>query len=130
MYGDLLRLPPEDLVPAPVSAALAGRCPRCGTRGLFAGYLNIAPSCPACGLDYSQLDTGDGPAVFVILIVGAFVCGSALIVEFTLRPPYWVHAIMWLPLVLLMSFGLLRLTKSVLVGLQYRHQAREGRLGD
>jgi uncharacterized protein (DUF983 family) len=95
---------------------------------LFSGYLKLAPGCAACGLDYAMFDAGDGPAVFVILIVGAVAAGGALFVEFTFHPPYWVHAVLWLPLVLVLSFTLLRLIKSLLLVLQYRHQAREGRL--
>ena len=75
-----------------------------------------------------MFDAGDGPAVFVILIVGAVVAGGALFVEFSFHPPYWVHAVLWLSAVLLLSFTLLRLIKSLLLVLQYRHQAREGRL--
>jgi uncharacterized protein (DUF983 family) len=121
----------ETLAPPPtLNAAILGLCPRCGRGRLFAGYLQIAPSCSACGLDYAMFDAGDGPAVFVILIVGAVVAGGALFVEFTFHPPYWVHAVLWLPLVLVLSFSLLRLIKSLLLVLQYRHQARTGRLAE
>jgi len=109
-------------------AALLARCPRCGEGTLFAGYLRIAPRCAACGLDYAMFDAGDGPAVFVILIVGAAVCAAALFVEFAYQPPYWVHAALWLPLTAILSLGLLRLVKSLLLVLQYRHKAGEGRL--
>jgi uncharacterized protein (DUF983 family) len=114
--------------PSNLQSALLGRCPRCGWGALFDGYLKIAPCCALCGLDYAALDAGDGPAVFVILIVGAIAAGGALFVEFTFHPPYWVHAVLWLPLVLILSVTLLRLIKSLLLVLQYRHQAREGRL--
>ena len=109
-------------------SGLVGRCPRCGDGKMFDGYLKVARRCPACGLDYSHFDAGDGPAVFVILIVGAIVSGAALFVEFTFHPPYWVHAVLWIPLVLALSFTLLRMAKSILLSLQYRHDAREGRL--
>jgi len=111
-------------------AALFGRCPRCGRGLLFAGYLTLQPKCSACGLDYSVFDPGDGPAVFVILIVGAIVAGGALYVEFTFQPPYWVHAVIWIPTIAILTFGFLRLAKSLLVVLQYKHQAQEGRRVD
>ncbi len=114
--------------PGTLGAALFGRCPRCGKGALFSGYLTLAPRCGACGLDYSSFDPGDGPAVFVILILGAIVAGAALYVEFTYQPPYWVHAVIWIPAILVLSFSFLRLAKSLLVVLQYKHQAREGRL--
>ena len=114
--------------PNTFQAALFGRCPACGKGKLFTGYLTLAHKCGACGLDYSGFDPGDGPAVFVILIVGAIVAGGALFVEFRYQPPYWVHAVIWIPLITVLTFSLLRLAKSLLVVLQYKHQAQEGRL--
>jgi len=110
-------------------AAVLGRCPRCGGASLFNGYLEVAPACRACGLDYSVFDPGDGPSVFAILIVGAIVCASALYVEVAYQPPYWVHAVIWIPLVCILGFAALRLIKSALLVLQYRHKAGEGRVG-
>jgi uncharacterized protein (DUF983 family) len=108
-------------------AALLGRCPRCGKGKLFEGYLKIAARCAHCGLDYTMFDAGDGPAVFVVLIVGAVVCAGALFVEFTYQPPYWVHAVLWIPTIAILTFGLLRLAKSLLLVLQYKHRSGEGR---
>ena len=110
------------------ASSFFGRCPRCGAGPLFAGYLRIAPQCSHCGLDYALFDVGDGASVFVILIVGFLVVGAALIVEIAWSPPYWVHAVLWLPAIAVLTFGGLRLVKSTLMVLQYRHQAREGRI--
>jgi uncharacterized protein (DUF983 family) len=110
--------------------ALFGRCPRCGKGRLFDGYLKVAKSCAECGLDYAKFDAGDGPAVFVILIVGAIVAAGALYVEFTFHPPYWVHAVLWLPLIAILTIAFLRLAKSLLLVLQYKHRAGEGRLAE
>jgi uncharacterized protein (DUF983 family) len=107
--------------------ALLGRCPRCGRGRLFSGYLGQAQSCELCGLDYRRFNAGDGPAVFVILIVGAIVAGGALLVEVAYRPPYWLHALIWGPAILLLSLGLLRPLKAGLMVLQYKHRAEEGR---
>lgn len=114
--------------PNTFQAALFGRCPRCGKGHLFTGYLTLDRQCSVCGLDYSVFDPGDGPAVFVILIVGAIAAGGALFVEFTYQPPYWVHAVIWVPTITVLTVLLLRLAKSLLVVLQYKHQAQEGRL--
>ena len=111
-----------------LAAAVLGRCPRCGKGALFDGYLKIAARCNACGLDYANFDAGDGPAVFVILIVGFLVAGGALILEVAASPPYWVHLAIWLPAVVILSIVFLRLAKATLLVLQYKHQAREGRL--
>ena len=84
-------------------------------------------SCEICGLDYAQADTGDGPAVFIILIVGAIVVFCAVMTEIWAMPPYWVHAVLWPPLILGLSLGLLRPMKALMIALQFRNQAGEGR---
>jgi len=118
----------EGVAPSVVASSLLGRCPRCGHGPLFAGYLRIAPSCIHCGLDYAVFDVGDGASVLVILIVGFIIVGGALITEVAWSPPYWVHAVLWLPAIVVLTFAGLRLAKSTLMVLQYRHQAREGRV--
>jgi uncharacterized protein (DUF983 family) len=113
--------------PSVLSASLKGRCPRCGKGRLFRGYLSVAPSCSSCNLDFSRLEAGDGPAIFVILIVGAIVAGGALIMEVTFQPPYWVHAVVWGPALVILSLAFLRPLKAGLIVLQYKHKAEEGR---
>jgi uncharacterized protein (DUF983 family) len=112
----------------PTATGMRGRCPRCGQGRLFSGLLGIQPRCEQCGLDYAFADSGDGPAVFVIMIVGFIVVALALIVEFTLAPPYWVHVLLWVPLILALSIGLLRPLKGFLIAQQYRHKAQEGQI--
>jgi uncharacterized protein (DUF983 family) len=112
----------------PIGRGLRGRCPRCGEGRLFQGFLSLRPACERCGLDYSFADAGDGPAVFVILIGGFIVVFTALITEIVYQPPYWVHAALWLPLILLVTLAPLRLIKGLLIALQYHHTAAEGRL--
>ena len=112
----------------PIGRGLRGRCPRCGEGRLFHGFLGLRPRCEHCGLDYSFADAGDGPAVFVILIGGFIVVFAALITEFVYQPPYWVHAALWIPLILLVTLAPLRLIKGLLIALQYHHKAQEGRL--
>jgi uncharacterized protein (DUF983 family) len=92
--------------------------------------LKFASGCKACGLDYGFADAGDGPAVFVILIAGAFIVAAALFVEVNYRPPYWLHAALWLPLTLTLCLGMLPPFKATLFALQYRNQAGEGRLDE
>jgi uncharacterized protein (DUF983 family) len=109
---------------------LACKCPRCGKGKLFTGFLNLRPRCEACGLDYAFIDAGDGPAVFIIMIAGAIVVAAALIVEVKYQPPFWVHAALWLPLILATTLLPLRSMKSLLIALQFHHKAAEGRLID
>ena len=112
----------------PISRGLRGRCPACGEGKLFKGFLGLRAACDKCGLDYRFADAGDGPAVFVILIGGGIVVFAALITEVVYQPPYWLHAALWLPLILLVTLAPLRLIKGVLIALQYHHKAAEGRL--
>jgi uncharacterized protein (DUF983 family) len=111
----------------PVSAGLSGRCPRCGEGKLFDGFLKIAPSCRACGLDYDFADSGDGPAVFVILIAGFVIVGLALWTQITYEPPIWVLLAIFLPLTVLVCLAMLRPLKGLMIGLQFRNKAEEGR---
>ena len=113
-----------------VLRGLGCKCPRCGKGKLFAGFLNLRPRCESCGLDYAFIDAGDGPAVFIIMIAGAIVVASALIVEVKYQPPFWVHAALWLPLILATTLLPLRSMKSLLIALQFHHKAAEGRLID
>jgi uncharacterized protein (DUF983 family) len=121
-----------DLPPAapitPAQTALTGRCPRCGKGKLFGGIVSFAPACDRCGLDYSGFNVGDGAASFLILIVGAIVTGLAMWLELSRSPPWYVHVALWLPLTVILSLGLMRFAKALLLALEYRHSAREGRL--
>jgi uncharacterized protein (DUF983 family) len=114
----------------PVVAGLLCRCPRCGQGPLFDGYLQVAQSCKACGLDLRSADSGDGPAVFIILIVGMLVCAGALISEVAFHPPVWVHLVIWLPLTAILTLGLVRPFKGVMLAMQFHHRAAEARNDD
>lgn len=113
---------------SPYAAGLTSRCPHCGRGRLFKGFLTVAPGCESCGLDYSFDDSGDGPVVFIILLAGSLVVGLALWVELSWAPPFWLHALLWTPLILLVTLGLLRPLKATMIALQYAKQAQEGRL--
>jgi uncharacterized protein (DUF983 family) len=108
--------------------ALKGCCPRCGGGPLFAGIVQLAPRCTACGLDYGRFNVGDGPAAFLIFIVGAVMMAAALITDAKFAPPWWVHVLLWTPTTLALTLVLLRLAKGLLVALEYRHDAGEGQL--
>jgi uncharacterized protein (DUF983 family) len=110
-----------------ILAGLSCACPRCGQGRLFAGFLTLQPRCERCGLDFGFADSGDGPAVFVMSLAGAIVVGAALVTEILFQPPYWVHAALWLPLIVLVTLGPLRPMKGLMIALQYYHRAAEGR---
>jgi len=120
-----------DTPPTVTESALRGiacRCPRCGKGKLYSGFLTLAPRCENCGLDYAFIDSGDGPAIFVIMLAGAIVVAAALIVEVKYQPPFWVHAALWLPLIIVTTILPLRSMKSLLIALQFHHKAAEGQL--
>ena len=113
--------------PTPLAAALHGQCPRCNDGPLFDGIVQFAPKCRACGLDFAAFNVGDGPAAFLILIVGAVVTGGAIWLELAATPPFWVHLI-WVPVAAALTLIGLRLGKAALLAQEYSNQAREGRI--
>ncbi|MBM3517187.1 MAG: DUF983 domain-containing protein [Alphaproteobacteria bacterium] len=112
---------------SPFRAGLACRCPRCGRGKLFDGFLAVAPACTECGLDLGKQDSGDGPAVFIVLILGFIIVAAALILEMALAPPLWLHLVLWIPVTLGGSLLLLRPFKGVLLALQFHHGAGQDR---
>ncbi len=105
--------------------ALLCRCPRCGKGPLYRGLLTIRDTCPVCGLDLSASDTGHGAAVAVTLVLGTIVVGLAFVLEFTLAPPLWVHAVVWPIVTVPLAVLMMRPLKAALVAQQYRYRADE-----
>ncbi|WP_319498909.1 DUF983 domain-containing protein [uncultured Cohaesibacter sp.] len=106
--------------------ALAGKCPRCGKGRLYRSFLKVADHCDVCGLDYAFIDSGDGPAVFVIMIVGFISTGGLLYTEFTYEPPVWLQVIIWAPVAVLLCLAFLYWLKGALIAQQYRTKAEQG----
>lgn len=121
---------PSDPGVEPARAGAFGLCPRCGQGPLFAGFLRLAPACSRCGLDFTPLNTDDGPAFFVMTFVGIVVVGLALYVEVVYSPSILVHLLLWIPLSIILATPLMRIVKGLMVGLLYKHKAAEGRLAD
>ncbi len=114
---------------SPVSAGIKCVCPQCGEGALFNGYLKIANECECCGLNFRNQDAGDGPASVVILLVGILVVFPALLLEVAVKPPLWVHALLWLPLATLFTLSILRPFKAFWFALMYRNNVVQGRKG-
>ena len=122
--------PPTGGAPPSLAAAtLEGLCPHCGARTLFAGLTRFAPTCRNCGLDIAGYNVGDGPAAFLILIVGAILAVGAILLDQLASPPWWVHVI-WLPIGAALTIYGLRLGKAALLYQEHKHRAREGRLAE
>ena len=105
-------------------------CPRCGAKTLFGSLTGFAPRCRACALDFSDFNVGDGPAAFLILIIGAVITGLAITLELGANPPFWVHILLWVPLTSVAVIGSLRSAKAAMLALEYRHKAAEGRISE
>ncbi len=123
---------PEEFFPpvSPYAAGRASKCPRCGRGAVYQGFLKVAKECSVCGLDLSGYDPADGPAVFIMFIVGFVVVAAAIAVEVAFEPPLWLHAIIWLPLTIVLCLAMLRPIKATMIALEYHHRAAEGRLDD
>ena len=119
--------PPAHAAPSLAAATARGLCPRCGAASLFAGIARFAPTCRACGLDFATVDVGDGPAAFLILIVGTIVAVAAILIDLAYNPAWWVHLV-WLPVMIALTLVGLRLGKAALMYQIYHHRAGEGRL--
>jgi len=112
-----------------LSAAIGGNCPRCGAHTLFDGSIRFAPKCCACGLDLASFNVGDGPAAFLIFIVGTITVVGVLVVDGAFSPPWWVHLV-WVPVATALTIGGLRVSKGWLLAQEYKHRAREGRVSE
>jgi uncharacterized protein (DUF983 family) len=110
---------------SPVDVALRGACPRCGQGKLFRGLLTVTERCPACDLDLRGHDAGDGPAVFVILGLGAIIMILVFWVEFRFEPPWWLHVLLWVPITFGLAVWMLRVLKAWLIAQQFGHRSTE-----
>jgi uncharacterized protein (DUF983 family) len=106
-----------------MASPLSCKCPACGKASIFKGILSVVDACPSCGLHLKDHDSGDGPVFFAILIVGFLVTFGAGFVEYAFSPPFYVHAILWIPATFIACFLVLRISKSYLI--HYEHRLKE-----
>lgn len=111
----------------PLAIALAQKCPRCGQGDLYKPglTLTVQDKCPDCGLALAKNDSADGPAVFLIFLLGALLVPAALLLEVVAAPPLWVHGVLWTIVALSLTLGLLRPLKAYVIALQYKHRASD-----
>ncbi len=110
---------------SPLKAGLKATCPRCGKGKLYKSLLVPADKCSACDLDYSFIDSGDGPAVIVVFILGMLILILAIFVESAFSPPLWMHAIIWTPTAIFNCIWSLRFAKAMIIALQYQSGAQQ-----
>jgi uncharacterized protein (DUF983 family) len=111
--------------PQPIRLALRNKCPRCGEGGLYKdSFLSTAvrDECPVCGLKLSGHDSGDGPAVFLIFVLGFLIVPLALLLEWLIHPPLWLQGVIWGIVALTLTLGALRPLKAYIIALQYKHR--------
>lgn len=113
---------------SPIRAGLLCKCPRCGEGKLYNGFLAFADKCSYCDLDYTNFDSGDGAAAFIIMFLGFIIVGLALVVEVKFSPPIWLHLLMWIPAIIGGSLFMLRPAKALMVAAQHHFNASEGKL--
>lgn len=94
-------------------------CPACGKGDIYGAFLKVADTCPACREELHHQRADDAPPYFTMLITGHVIVGALMTVETTYAPPLWVHALIWGPLVVLMSLWLLPRIKGALIGYQW-----------
>jgi uncharacterized protein (DUF983 family) len=111
--------------PGIVKAALSGLCPQCGAKTLFAGPARFADRCARCGLNYTAFNVGDGPAALLTLVIGALIIIFALMLDSAVRPPLWVHVIIWVPVTAAMTVYALRVSKAALLAAEHHNRAHE-----
>ncbi|HMT42629.1 DUF983 domain-containing protein [Sphingorhabdus sp.] len=116
--------------PGLVEAALLGLCPECGAKTLFVGPAKFAEQCGNCGLDYAAFNVGDGPAAFLTMGLGAIIIILAVMLELAAHPPFWVHALIWVPLTCALVVLSLRVSKGALLIAEHRNRAIEGKLAE
>ncbi len=116
--------------PGLAKAALLGLCPKCHARSLFQSVTNFADKCSACGLDYTTFNVGDGPAALLTLAIGAVIILLALTLDVAVRPPFWVHALIWVPVTAALVIVSLRAAKAALLLLEYRNKAGESAIDE
>ena len=101
-----------------------GRCPRCGAGALFSSFLKMQSNCPSCGLALEPFRADDAPAYFTILAVGHVVVPMVLAFEkYGDQPPLWAHALLWLPLSVVLALLLLPRIKGAVIALLWTQNA-------
>jgi len=101
--------------PGLIRAALFALCPVCGASGVFGGVFAapavFVPHCRGCGTDFVAHEASGRLLYPIILPLVIILVLAALRIDDALRPPLWVHALIWPPVVAFVIIGGLRLVK-------------------
>jgi len=102
-----------------------GLCPRCGKGPMFRSWLKLTDRCENCQLDYRFAAPDDGPAFFSLCIIAFPLVFLVVWLQVALDPPWWVHMVTSLPLMVLGCVLPLQPIKGWLVASQYVNRAQE-----
>lgn len=93
---------------------------------MFASLTQFSSKCSHCGLYYDGFNVGDGPAALMVIPIGAIIITLAILLDIAVRPPFWVHALIWVPFTAIVVVAFLRFVKCLMLTLEYRNRAGEG----
>jgi uncharacterized protein (DUF983 family) len=102
-----------------------GLCPRCGKGRMFRSWLRIAERCDRCGLDYRFAAPDDGPAFFSLCVIALPLIAIVVWIELAFSPPWWVHLLTSVPIMVAGTLLPLRPIKGWLVASQFVNRAQE-----
>lgn len=106
-----------------------GLCPRCGKGHMFKSWLKLNERCEVCDLDYRFAAPDDGPAFFSLCIIAFPLTFIVLWIQVHFEPPFWVHLVTSVPLMLAGCLLPLRPLKGWLVASQFVNKAQEAGTG-
>ena len=98
-------------------------CPQCGKQSVFKTFLKIKDKCD-CGLSLSNQDLGDGPSFFAMFFLNIFILLLVIIVEINFSPPLWLHLVLWVPLIIILSVLLIRYLKVLFLFLNFKYRSK------
>lgn len=113
-----------------IGAAVRGACPACDAPTLFAGWARFDARCRTCGQDFQRYNVGDGPAAFLTMLFSTIALVGALALDAVWGPPWWVHVLIWVPVVMIGTLFALRVSKALLLHIEHRRDAREGQVAN
>lgn len=92
---------------------LAMRCPSCGRRSAFDGYLHVHDVCEDCGAHLGAYPSDDAPPYLTLVIVLHIVIGLLVVVDRGGATSSFTLLAIFLPLTVILTLALLRPIKGL-----------------
>lgn len=103
-------------IPAGVRRGLRLRCPHCGEGHLFTRFLKVSAHCESCGADNTIYPSDDAPPYLTLFLVTHLILPFAFWAERAWEPELWVHFVIWLPLLTVITIAALPFIKGAVIG--------------